>query len=176
MTPVWALAVAIVGGIVGALLTIFVQTYLAVKQADLKRIDDQIADLTAIEKLILDYWLVPGQKDSVEEVIAALTDRALAVLDGADLRPDAVRASNRTAPDSAAKTPQVLPGGRTSPASARMATASRWASRIRAVVRSSAAEAARNCQRRNVSPDPGSGTVAEPGFVSVIPGSGLIRM
>ena len=45
---------------------------------------DEVDDLRAIITRC-------GAQQQVEEVIAALTDRALAVLDGADLRPDAVR-------------------------------------------------------------------------------------
>ena len=49
---------------------------------------------------------------------------------------------------------------RASPASARIATASRWASSTRAAVRLTAATDASSSQRCRVSPEPGSGTVS----------------
>lgn len=74
---------AIFGALLGALLTVCVQSLFAVRNADLSALNDQITEIGAIERLAVEYWLAdgPDQQEAAQVQAARLRGAIAATLE-----------------------------------------------------------------------------------------------
>ncbi|MEO8242956.1 MAG: hypothetical protein ABI832_11610 [bacterium] len=62
---------AIGGALIGALITILIQARMTMRSMDVSALNDHIAQVTTIEGLAVDYWLLDGKNEVAMELASA---------------------------------------------------------------------------------------------------------
>ena len=66
-----AMVTVLAGALAGALITVIIQSFLAVRNMDISALNDNISLINSVESLAVDYWLRVGEEDPEKELASA---------------------------------------------------------------------------------------------------------